>query len=133
MPVLVQLEPNGLSKLPLLLIEAVKEIRTQFERCRHVQKVGCAGAHLGGSSQRQSACPLKEWLLQTPELENPIAQIFLEVGYGLLGLRGRNLFSKDPQAESIDDFEFSKSSHKAFSRRSLHHARGGGPVSIRAV
>jgi hypothetical protein len=47
--VLIQLEPHGLGKLPLLLVEAVKEIRTQFERCRHVQQVGCAGAKLGCS------------------------------------------------------------------------------------
>src|SRR5207302_10803583 len=34
---LVQLQPNGLSKLPLLLVEAVQVIGTQFERCRHMQ------------------------------------------------------------------------------------------------
>src|ERR1700676_993754 len=133
MPILVQLEPNGLSKLPLLFMEAVKEIRTQFERCRHVQTVGCAGADFGGRLSRQLARSFIARIRQPPALEYPIAPIFLEVGDGLVGLRGRTLFSKDAQPESIDDFEFSKSSNKAFSLRSLHGARGGGPVGIRAV
>ena len=34
---LFQLEPEGLGKLPLLLVEGIEAVYTQFEGCRHVQ------------------------------------------------------------------------------------------------
>jgi len=122
-----------LGKSSLLLVETVEEIRTQFECYGHVQQVSGARAKFGCNLSRQLAGAFKERLLQTPELEDPVAQIPLEVGCRLSGLRGRNLFPKDPQREDIDDFEFPKRSNKAFSGRSLHRADGSGPIGIRAV
>jgi len=57
---LVQLEVQGLSKLPLLLVKAIEVIRTQFERCRHMQQIRRPGAEFGRRLSRQLACPLKD-------------------------------------------------------------------------
>ena len=72
---------NGVGKLPLLLVKAVEALHAQFKGCRHVQKVRCAGSQFGGCSSRQLACAVKDRIWKPTELENPVAQIFLEVGY----------------------------------------------------
>ncbi len=77
---LVQLEADGLGKSPLRLVKAVKVVRTQFERRRHVQEICCPGAQFGSCLSRQLARPFKYGIRYPPELENPIAQIFFEVG-----------------------------------------------------
>jgi len=59
---LVQLQPNGLSKLPLLLVEAVQVLGTKFERCRHVQYIRCSGVQLGSGLTRQLARSFKDRL-----------------------------------------------------------------------
>jgi hypothetical protein len=122
-----------LGELSLLSVEAVEVICAQFKRCRHMQKVGGPSTQFGGRLSRQFACAFKDRVWQPTELENPVAQIILEVGYRFLGLRSRNFLPKDPQSESIDDFEFSQSSNNKFSRRSLHRACGSGAIGIRAV
>jgi len=62
---LVQLEVQGLSKLPLLLVKAIEVIRTQFERCRHMQQIRRPGAEfasfvetIGVPAQRPSPLSL---------------------------------------------------------------------------
>ena len=56
---LVQPEANGLGKLPLLLVEAVEAIHSQFESGRYVQQVRCARAQFGCRLLRQQARALK--------------------------------------------------------------------------
>jgi hypothetical protein len=56
---LVQLETNGLGKLPLLLVEAVEVVRRQFERRCYVQDICGAGAQLGSRLAGQLARPFK--------------------------------------------------------------------------
>ena len=66
-------------KFSLRLIEAVKEIRAQFECRSYVQQICGSGAKFSGCLPRQLACPFKKSVMQWPELDNTAAPIAFEI------------------------------------------------------
>jgi hypothetical protein len=56
---LVQLEAKGLGELPLVEVEAVEAVHTQFEGSCQVQEVRSAGTQFGGGLAGQLVRPFK--------------------------------------------------------------------------
>jgi len=75
----VDLEPDRSRELSLLLIEAIKVVRSEFERCRNMQQVRSAGPTPSGGLSGQLAGPFKGLFWKRAQQKDPIAHIFLEV------------------------------------------------------
>ena len=83
---LMDLESYGSREFSLLLIEAVKVVRSEFESCGNMQQVRSTGPQPSRGPTGQLAGPLKDLLGKRAQEKDPIAQVFLEVTQGCLHL-----------------------------------------------
>src|SRR5579864_648785 len=84
---LVDLESDRSREFSLLLIEAVKAVRSKFEGRSDVQQVRSAGPQASRGLSGQLAGSFKDLLWKRAQQQDPVAQIFLEVSQGRLHLR----------------------------------------------
>ncbi len=64
---------DQLGQLPLLLIEAVKAIRTQLQRCGNMQEVGCSDTKPRGCLSRQYLRSFERLVRQRSQLKHSVA------------------------------------------------------------
>jgi len=129
----MDLESYGSREFSLLLIEAVKAVRSEFESCRNMQQVRSTGPQAGRGSTRQLAGPLKDLLGKRAQEKDPIAHVFLEVTQGCLHLRYRELFPENSQVDRIHDLQLAKDCDIALTARGPHGLDGSGGIGIRGV
>ena len=130
---LIDLESYGARQFSLLLIEAVKVVRSQFESCGNMQQFRSTGPQARRGSTGQLAGSLKDLLGKRAQEKDPIAHVFLEVTQGCLHLRYRKFFPENSQVHRIHDFQFAKDCDIALTARGPHGLDGCGGIGIRGV